>query len=1030
MLVELVTGETTFEATKNLFRCIDKEDINTEYFVVVPDRFTLQAENLLFDVLGIKASFNINVVSLTALAQKVLTETGGTVELKSPLQAVLDIKKIIEKNEAQLKVYKKDNPLFCFEILKNIMQIKSSLLKPFDLIYKGENKALKARVEDLSLIYSEYEKLNSQSTDSNDLLEKSAGQILKGTFLKESVLIFAGFDSFTEANYEMIKACMQATKKIMISAVKPSSIGNAYIFDNDIVKKIKKLAQECEIEIKVISPASKLDSNQLQIANNLFSSTIESQKSNFLEVFECSSIADEIDNIANIIKYKIYNGERYRDFAVCCSSLEEYQSLIEQVFSSRKIPYYTDSSIKLTNTVIVKFLNKIFDLKKKNFQCEDLLYIASSPLFVCEEKESLIALINERKINGKNGFLKYLKKYFLQINEIVEMFDKASKNGEFVNIVRLAISYLNEPFSRFLCILENEGLLKEKMIEEQAPGKLDEILNIIEKNNDKTNFKNFVALINLAISMQEISSLPSFCDAVFIGDSTASYFSEVNTLFVVGANAGALPVTMKDSGLITDKDIKRLNFKREIGPTVKMINRRNRFRLFCNLILAKKRLYISYNSVDREGKKSDKALFVTSLMKIFDKKQSINYSDFSNFSIEKDFEKFLFVLGGEAGFAETKMLEFLKDREVPREYLGSLQKVLKSNFENLVLNRDELEIKDIEKIYFPNKSFSVSQIERFYDCPFKFFVDYGLKLKLKETPVIEKFELGNFYHAFLERFVKDNCTKLKELTDQDIHKFVQENLYDLINLDKLEFAKDKELIFKELYRDSIKICKRVVKEAKNSNFVPKNLEFLIKESYEIAGRLLNLRGRIDRIDSYKNKFRIIDYKTGKISKNILNDLYFGKKLQLFVYSNALRKTEKLSPAGLYYFNAKPDYDNKDLYILEGITLNDGTILSVDKRACEENFQKSDLINLKKGKNGLIYNNASEEDFSRFERYALALSEKAVKNILDGKIKPLPTENSCLYCKYKGICLYNNEDGVRMLKENGEKYFKEGNNDEQ
>ena len=86
--------------------------------------------------------------------------------------------------------------------------------------------------------------------------------------------------------------------------------------------------------------------------------------------------------------------------------------------------------------------------------------------------------------------------------------------------------------------------------------------------------------------------------------------------------------------------------------------------------------------------------------------------------------------------------------------------------------------------------------------------------------------------------------------------------------------------------------------------------------------------------------------------------------------------------------------------------------------------------MKKGKNGLIYNNASEEDFSRFERYALALSEKAVKNILDGKIKPLPTENSCLYCKYKGICLYNNEDGVRMLKENGEKYFKEGNNDEQ
>ena len=72
MKVELITGSTIYESVKNTFKRIDVRDINTEYFVVVPDRFTLKAEDLLFDSLNVSAIFNINIVSLTGLAKIIL----------------------------------------------------------------------------------------------------------------------------------------------------------------------------------------------------------------------------------------------------------------------------------------------------------------------------------------------------------------------------------------------------------------------------------------------------------------------------------------------------------------------------------------------------------------------------------------------------------------------------------------------------------------------------------------------------------------------------------------------------------------------------------------------------------------------------------------------------------------------------------------------------------------------------------------------------------------------------------------------
>ena len=47
----------------------------------------------------------------------------------------------------------------------------------------------------------------------------------------------------------------------------------------------------------------------------------------------------------------------------------------------------------------------------------------------------------------------------------------------------------------------------------------------------------------------------------------------------------------------------------------------------------------------------------------------------------------------------------------------------------------------------------VTQLERYFQCPYQHFLDYGLKLQENETSDIAGLDNGNIIHAVLEQFV-------------------------------------------------------------------------------------------------------------------------------------------------------------------------------------------------------------------------------------------------------------------------------------
>ena len=171
-----MTGATSEQATFNALKQITP---SKETFVVVPDRATLQIEEMLFDALNISSTFNINVVGIGNLASKYVPSTLALSEIES----ILYIKKAIENKKSELKYFQSTNVNFCKEVYKVISQFSSSSIEPSD-IQPTDNSYANKKIQDLKIIFEEFKALTCDFDDPSEILDKFACKIKEeGLFL-------------------------------------------------------------------------------------------------------------------------------------------------------------------------------------------------------------------------------------------------------------------------------------------------------------------------------------------------------------------------------------------------------------------------------------------------------------------------------------------------------------------------------------------------------------------------------------------------------------------------------------------------------------------------------------------------------------------------------------------------------------------------------------------------------------------------------------------------------------------------------
>lgn len=1004
--------------------CFEEDQI-----IIVPDRYSLITEKLVFEKLGISSTLNIKVMGINRFASLILQKQNAMPKSMSNNGALIALGKAVYEEKDNFKFFPKSNidVSFLQQIKNTISQLKTSEVTPEQLEKLADDK-----IHDIYLIYKNYEEKQKTGVDLADFLDVFIQNIEKASF-ENTRIYFAFFDSMTSQGLSIVNVLLKKAKSVEFALACPQpQQKNKFIYDTSLEGNLKNLAKEAgvEIEEKIVT-SSNFVSNF--ISNNIYLSNPQNINiKNFANFWECSTADAQFEAVAREIKSHVVLGGRYSDCVVGVSALDENYCVMKRIFEDYEIPCFFDVDLTLAQTKPIEFLNLVFEF----FEEKDtsILYDIVSNIYAnldgCERSE-ICEFLDKYKFVDQDLDLHKLEneddeKIYEKIKNILNIITPhfIDKNGcvlggDFVGFLRNifdAFDMQKTTQKMHDYHLEN-GDLENQKIYEKINEKIEDIFNVFEEEtkNEKLAFSEFVVLLNNVFESAKLSVVPLGVDQVFVGDVSKSFFENGKIFFLCGANQDKMPDFQKDVGLISDKDIARFSGKVKIDPTIRTINLRKRLKLCSVLSIPKQKLFVSWVALGDDGKKLTESTFVLGLVKMF--AENVQKIGFAGDIQSEDFAKQI----SNSKRAKRQLISYLLSPNIQSaENYNSLFYLLSKNdskIEQIVsqINRKNI-IKNLSNsdVLLKKKRFSVSGLETYAKCPFKYYVEKGLGITEKRPIDLDPILTGNIVHFVLEKYFSAKQTK-------DPERFVEFAFGELSK--KTEYAvlfghKKFKYGLDRLKKECVKTIKDIVANQSVSKFKISNLEFVVRgDGFDEELTDLAFFGVVDRIDRLDDKAIVIDYKTGKVDRSSKN-FYYGNKIQIFVYCRALEKFCGLKTVGAFYApisnkKLKKKYEG---YLLEGELENFDPDYSVDGGVLGLNLTSKKQP--KKTKNFVLVN---ENNFENRKNYAVEIMKTNLRNIKAGFINCSPQRDginqTCDNCKFLGVCQFdmNGANRPRIIK---------------
>jgi ATP-dependent helicase/nuclease subunit B len=272
-------------------------------------------------------------------------------------------------------------------------------------------------------------------------------------------------------------------------------------------------------------------------------------------------------------------------------------------------------------------------------------------------------------------------------------------------------------------------------------------------------------------------------------------------------------------------------------------------------------------------------------------------------------------------------------------------------------------------------------------------------------------DIGNILHRVAEKYYQR-----KDRQTLDIDKFCHSTItYIIEHDDKLQQHINSPILI-NLIAEAQRFVLHLRNLDANSKFVPTYFEKGFGGKHDFPALKLtddiSLNGKIDRIDLYEDYFRIIDYKSGNADAT-LSELYYGKKLQLFLYSLAIKNATDKQLSGTFYLPIQNvlEKSNSDdnIYKLIGFYTDNYDLAEVYDINIIENL-KSNYVNMSVKNNAIKKTEKvlSPSEMDRFLQYSKDISINALNEIKCGQFKASPLKmnkksNACTYCPYLSLC---------------------------
>lgn len=1105
-----------------------REDNEKPLILLVPEQFSFQSEKSLIRVLGERNILRAEVLSFKRMAYKVFSEVGGLAKqhMDASGRAML-IYRIIERNKGSFKVFNKavKSQGFIDVIAKTITEMKRYNITP-DILRAASDEVkeqlLKDKLIDIGLIYEEFDRaLHEKYIDSEDDLTLLAEKLEASDIFKGAEIWIDEFSSFTPQEYTIIAGLMRMSSRVNVTFC-TDCLSYGDVDETDVFSQIKltqlrlqRLAIENNIKIDVPVGLNKGSSPRYakspeigHMERHMFSFPYKqySQKTDSIRLFKAVNKYSEVEGAArDIVRICRDFGVRYKDIAVVTRDFAGYENLVKVIFNDYDIPYFMDQKREIVDNPLVLLITSAVEILTKNWAYEPVFrYIKTGLLNL--PKRDVDMLENYVLANGIRGkrWLEENWGYRLNYGFNEELSEYESNIISRVNIIKNEITAPLISFSAkikkssdardmasalydFLCHIgipdKIEGFIEEfksageldlaseySQIWNMIMGVLDQIVEVM--GEDKISLEQFLKILVQGLGEYSIGLIPPALDQVLVGSIDRIKSHEISHLYILGVNDGIFPMAPKEEGILNDDDrdtLREIGVELSAGTGIRTFE--EQFLVYSSLTSAGSYLYLSYPIADHEGKSMRPSILISRLKRLFP-----NMEEMSNIA-KGSHEDINLISRPQATFKE--LVAAVRD-----EYEGTSLSPLWMDVRDWYFSRkewkqrlsristalsysNEIRLMDVNKarnLYGREMYLSVSRLEKYVECPFAYFVQYGLKAKERKVYEMSAPDLGSFLHSVIDVFsrtLKENSMTWREVEQGWCEDKVSEIVDDITSRDLssiLASSPRYKYITVRLKRILARAVWLIALHIKRSGFEPSGYEvsFGINGDYppiviELpSGDKINLIGRIDRVDSMESEdgtyIRVVDYKSGSKAFN-LSDVYNGLQIQLLVYLDAMLSSKAkagdkpLHPGGVLYFRVddpiiktKGEISEEEVekeimkkLKMKGLLLADSNII---KEMDREIDGSSNIIPARINKDGSLGKSsaATREQFDNLRGHVRERLAQFCMEMADGNISIEPYKKKghtpCEYCHLDAICNFDAAFGGNKYK-----YIKDLGDDE-
>jgi ATP-dependent helicase/nuclease subunit B len=955
---------TTFLCLKEIRQALLDDPRGLPLILLAPKQATFQLERQLLADPALCGYTRLHILSFERLAEFILnrlqqppppllSENGRTMVLHA----------LLSRRRKDLQIFHASAGLagFAGQLSQELRELQRRRLSPealLDLAFRpGVAGSLQRKLRDFSLLLGEYlEWLRKNNLQDADCLLDLAADALQKADANPNFISALWLDGFAE---------MTPQELTLLSALAPScqKLTLAFCLDRERTEEetswlsiwsgVGRTWRQCWTRLSAL-PGAQLSMDVLPrnnpagrfaaspVLRHLEENWSEPQHfagdlGQSLRVAVCGTPAAEAVLAAREILAFVRAGGRFREAAVLLRGMEGYHDDLRRVFQRCGIPFFLDRRQPVAHHPLAELTRSTLRATARDWPHEDWFGALKSGL-VTDDDDAVDQLENEALERGWKGEM-----WFAPFRIDAEKLHWAERRraawiAPFARFRQAAsVSPNGGQLARALRGLWGDLDVGKKLedwddavhatVWQQMNAWLDDLE--LAFAGESLPLPEWLPILDAGLRGLSIGVIPPVMDQVLIGAIDRSRNPDLKLALLLGVNEKIFPAAPPAGGLLNEPDREELRkHGAPIGHDTREFLGREQFFGYIACTRSSGRLVVSCARRDGDDQPLNPSWFISRLKNLFAHLEIENFSppDWTQAQHPSELMGKL-LMDGETSPSARELLAW--------PVFDSLRGRLKSFRASLA--PEQLSPELAAQLYGPALPTSVSRLEQFAACSFKFFVHSGLRAEERKLFELDVKERGSFQHEALARFhqqLQVENKRWRDITPDDARRRMGAVVAEMApNFRAGLMDSSAQLRFSaRILAGSLQdFAAAMVQWMSQYEFDPRAAELgfgtnrAALPAWELdlgGGHRLLFRGIIDRIDLCRPGAKdealavVIDYKSGarKLDKVMMAH---GLQLQLAAYLSVLRHlpdpkqafgVARLIPAGVFYVNLRGQFE--------------------------------------------------------------------------------------------------------------------------